>query len=37
MQDRLLDPIRRAPEFTALLDRLRIRYEQDAARYPPGT
>jgi serine/threonine protein kinase/TolB-like protein len=37
MQDRLLDPIRRAPEFTALLDRLRSRYEQDAARYPPRT
>jgi hypothetical protein len=37
MQDRLLDPIRRAPEFIALLDRLRSRYEQDAARYPPGS
>ena len=32
-QDRLLDPVRRDPEFTALLDRLRQRYEQDVARY----
>ena len=36
-QDRLLDPIRRNPEFTALLDRLRQRYEQDIARYRIGT
>lgn len=36
MQDTLLDPIRRAPEFSALLDRLRRRYEEDAARYPLG-
>ncbi len=37
MQDRLLDPIRRDPEFTALLDRQRQRYEQDVARYRTGT
>jgi TolB-like protein len=37
MRDTLLDPIRREPEFTALLDRLRQRYEQDAARYPVGS
>ena len=37
IQDTLLDPIRRDPEFMALLDRLRQRYEQDAARYPVGT
>lgn len=37
MQDTLLDPIRREPAFTALLDRLRRRYEQDAARYPVGS
>ena len=33
MQDPLLDRVRRHPEFTALLDRLRQRYEQDVARY----
>jgi non-specific serine/threonine protein kinase len=32
-RDRLLDPIRTQPEFTALLERLRQRYEQDRARY----
>ena len=37
MQDRLLDPIRRDPEFTSLLDRLRQRYEQDVARYRTGS
>jgi hypothetical protein len=37
VQDRLLDPVRRHPEFTALLDRLRQRYEQDIARYRIGT
>jgi serine/threonine protein kinase/tetratricopeptide (TPR) repeat protein len=36
-QDRLLDPIRRDPEVVALLDRLRQRYEQDAAQYPEGS
>ena len=33
MQDRLLDPVRSAPAFTALLDRLRQRYEEDVTRY----
>ena len=33
-QDPLLDPVRRDPEFTALLDRLRQRYEQDARPLP---
>jgi len=33
MQDRLLDPVRSAPEFTALLDRLGQRHAQDVARY----
>jgi tetratricopeptide (TPR) repeat protein len=37
MQDRLLDPVRNDPEFVALLDRLRRRHEQDAARYSTGT
>ena len=36
-QDQLLDPVRRAPEFTAFLDRLRQRYEQDVARYRNGS
>jgi hypothetical protein len=33
MRDTLLDPVRQAPEFAALLNRLRQRYEQDIARY----
>ncbi len=33
MRDSLLDPIRRDPEFTALLDPLRRRFERDGARY----
>jgi TolB-like protein len=36
IHDKLLDPIRRNPEFVALLDRLHHQYEQDAARYPTG-
>ena len=32
-RDSLLDPIRRDPEFIALLERLRKRHEGDAARY----
>ena len=35
-QDPLLNPVRRDPEFTALLERLRQRYEQDLARYRTG-
>ncbi len=37
LRDRLLDPIRSDPQFTTLLDRLRQRYEQDVARYRPGS
>jgi serine/threonine protein kinase len=37
MQDRLLDPVRGHPEFTALLDRLRQRHTEDVARYHPAT
>ena len=33
LRDPLLDPVRKAPEFVALLERLRQRNEQDAARY----
>ena len=36
MRDSLLDPIRREPEFTALIDPLRQRFERDAARYAPA-
>jgi hypothetical protein len=36
-QDKLLDPIRHDTEFTAFLDRLRQRHEQDTAHYPMGT
>ena len=36
IRDSLLDPIRRTPEFTALVNRLRQRYEEDAARYGGG-
>ena len=36
-QDRLLDPVRRHPEFTTLLDRLRQRHEEDVARYRPAS
>jgi len=36
-QDPLLNPVRRDPEFTALLERLRQRYEQDLARYRTGS
>ena len=32
-RDPLLDPIRRQPEFVALLERLRQRFERDTARY----
>ena len=32
-QDPLLEPVRRSPEFTAVLERLRQRYEQDLVRY----
>ena len=34
--DPLLDPIRRTPEFAALVNRLRQRYEDEAARYGDG-
>jgi serine/threonine protein kinase/TolB-like protein len=37
LQDKLLDPIRGDAEFTALLDQLRRRHEEYAARYAPGT
>jgi tetratricopeptide (TPR) repeat protein len=33
LQDPLLDPVRRAPEFTALLDHLRQRHEADKKKY----
>jgi serine/threonine protein kinase/TolB-like protein len=36
-QDPLLDPIRGDAGFTALLERLRQRYEQDLARYGAGS
>jgi TolB-like protein len=36
-RDTLLDPVRRAPTFVALLNRLRQRYEEDTARYRPGS
>jgi hypothetical protein len=34
-RDPLLDPIRGDREFTALLNRLRQRFERDTARYGP--
>ena len=37
LQDKLLDPVRGDAEFTALLDQLRRRHEEHAARYAPGT
>jgi serine/threonine protein kinase/TolB-like protein len=36
-QDPLLDPVRRAPEFTGLLERLRQRHERELARYRTGS
>jgi eukaryotic-like serine/threonine-protein kinase len=35
-RDTLLDPVRRAPAFEALLNRLRQRYEEDTTHYRPG-
>ncbi|HXW07925.1 MAG TPA: protein kinase [Vicinamibacterales bacterium] len=34
-RDPMLDPVRQSPEFVSLLERLRVRHEQTAARYRP--